>query len=146
MYRWFPNLAKASQASGTRACWRGFKRGLPPMPSTSDLLRVYGLKAKQQLSQNFILDLRVTDRLVAALGDVSDCAVIEVGPGKPARRLPKHSMNLTRLGRPRLAHPLHHRRKPSGNRRGGEGHSIPARFRSIRRARAVRCAADRFFS
>ena len=33
---------------------------LPPMPKISDLLRVYGLTAKKQLSQNFILDLNVT--------------------------------------------------------------------------------------
>ena len=33
---------------------------LPPMPKVADLLRLYGLAAKKQLSQNFILDLNVT--------------------------------------------------------------------------------------
>lgn len=33
---------------------------LPPMPKVADLLRVYGLSAKKQLSQNFILDLNIT--------------------------------------------------------------------------------------
>lgn len=35
---------------------------LPPMPKVADLLRVYGLAAKKQLSQNFILDLNITGR------------------------------------------------------------------------------------
>ena len=33
---------------------------LPPMPKISDVLRLYGLHAKKQLSQNFILDLNIT--------------------------------------------------------------------------------------
>lgn len=35
---------------------------LPPMPKVADLLRLYGLAAKKQLSQNFILDLNVTGK------------------------------------------------------------------------------------
>jgi hypothetical protein len=33
---------------------------LPPLPSVSDLIRLYGARARQELSQNFILDLNVT--------------------------------------------------------------------------------------
>ena len=40
---------------------------LPPMPKISDLIRMYGLRAKKQLSQNFILDLNVTGLLVELL-------------------------------------------------------------------------------
>ena len=35
---------------------------LPPMPKVSELLRLYGLSAKKQLSQNFILDLNITGK------------------------------------------------------------------------------------
>ncbi|XP_031557763.1 dimethyladenosine transferase 1, mitochondrial-like isoform X2 [Actinia tenebrosa] len=53
---------------------------LPPMPKVSDLLRVYGLSAQKQLSQNFILDLNITDK-IAKVADVFDCYVCEVGAG-----------------------------------------------------------------
>lgn len=53
---------------------------LPPMPKVADLLRVYGLSAKKQLSQNFILDLNITDK-IAKVADVFDCHVCEVGAG-----------------------------------------------------------------
>ena len=33
------------------------------MPTVSDLIRLYGLSAKVQLSQNFLLDLNVTGQL-----------------------------------------------------------------------------------
>ena len=38
---------------------------LPPMPRISDIIRLYGLTAKKQLSQNFILDLNVTGNTVS---------------------------------------------------------------------------------
>ncbi|KAK3741717.1 hypothetical protein QZH41_012909 [Actinostola sp. cb2023] len=53
---------------------------LPPMPKVSDLLRMYGLTAQKQLSQNFILDLNITDK-IAKVADVFDCYVCEVGAG-----------------------------------------------------------------
>lgn len=53
---------------------------LPPMPKIADILRIYGLSAKKQLSQNFILDLNITDK-IARVSDVFDCHVCEVGAG-----------------------------------------------------------------
>jgi dimethyladenosine transferase 1 len=54
---------------------------LPPMPSLRELLKMYNLQASKQLSQNFLLDLRVTDRIVKHCGDITNKVIIEVGPG-----------------------------------------------------------------
>eukprot|EP01127_Copromyxa_protea_P013169 TRINITY_DN3512_c0_g1_i3.p1 TRINITY_DN3512_c0_g1~~TRINITY_DN3512_c0_g1_i3.p1 ORF type:complete len:157 (+),score=24.03 TRINITY_DN3512_c0_g1_i3:35-505(+) len=58
---------------------------LPQLPTLRDIIRLYGLKAKQELSQNFILDLNVTDKLIQRTqrrtGPFYGKTVIEVGPG-----------------------------------------------------------------
>eukprot|EP00794_Sanderia_malayensis_P000148 gene148-760_t len=53
---------------------------LPPMPRISDIIRLYGLSAKKQLSQNFILDTNIADKVIKK-ADVFDCHVCEVGSG-----------------------------------------------------------------
>ena len=37
---------------------------LPPMPSLSDLVKLYKLRAIRQLSQNFLLDKNINDKIV----------------------------------------------------------------------------------
>jgi len=56
-------------------------RRLPPLPTISDILRMYGIKAKKKLSQNFILDPRVLKRFAKTAGNLTNKCVIEVGPG-----------------------------------------------------------------
>ncbi len=46
-----------------------------------DIIAEYGLAAKKQLGQNFLLDLNLTSRIARTAGDLSDTTVIEVGPG-----------------------------------------------------------------
>ncbi|KAF9162333.1 Dimethyladenosine transferase 1, mitochondrial [Actinomortierella ambigua] len=61
---------------------------LPPLPPISDLIRVYGLSAKQKFSQNFILDRNVTDAIVQrAKVSPADDLVVEVGPDAGPKRV-----------------------------------------------------------
>ena len=54
---------------------------LPPLPSISDIIRMQNLKAKKQLSQNYLLDSNITRKIVRAAGDLRNSYVCEVGPG-----------------------------------------------------------------
>ncbi|KAI8139372.1 S-adenosyl-L-methionine-dependent methyltransferase [Fennellomyces sp. T-0311] len=55
---------------------------LPRLPSVREIVKLYGLSAKSQLSQNFILDKNITDKIVrsAQLSDRTPL-VVEIGPG-----------------------------------------------------------------
>ncbi|CAG7723624.1 unnamed protein product [Allacma fusca] len=54
---------------------------LPPLPSIRDLVKLYRLTAIKQLSQNFLLDERMSDKIVRAAGKLEGRCVCEVGPG-----------------------------------------------------------------
>lgn len=54
---------------------------LPPLPTVRDLVKLYKIRALRQLSQNFLMDERITDRIVKAAGRITNHYVCEVGPG-----------------------------------------------------------------
>lgn len=56
-------------------------RRIPPLPTVSDILRMYNIKAKKHLSQNFIMDPRLLNRLAKKCGPLEGKYVVEVGPG-----------------------------------------------------------------
>lgn len=52
--------------------------GLPPL---REVIAAHGLSARKQLGQNFLLDLNLTAKIARQAGDLTDCDVLEVGPG-----------------------------------------------------------------
>lgn len=52
--------------------------GLPPL---REVIAAHGLRARKSLGQNFLLDLNLTAKIARQAGDLTDCDVLEVGPG-----------------------------------------------------------------
>ncbi len=54
------------------------------LPSLSKVIATHGLSARKSLGQNFLLDLNLTAKIARRAGDLSDCDVLEIGPGPGA--------------------------------------------------------------
>lgn len=54
---------------------------LPPLPSIKDVIRLYKLRALRELSQNFLMEPRLLEKIVNAAGNIEKHVVCEVGPG-----------------------------------------------------------------
>jgi 16S rRNA (adenine1518-N6/adenine1519-N6)-dimethyltransferase len=52
--------------------------GLPPL---REVIERFGLRARKELGQNFLLDLNLTGKIARAAGPLEGSTVIEVGPG-----------------------------------------------------------------
>ena len=51
------------------------------LPPLRQVIESHGLVAKKSLGQNFLLDLNLTSKIARQAGDLSECDVLEVGPG-----------------------------------------------------------------
>ncbi|GMR51392.1 hypothetical protein PMAYCL1PPCAC_21587, partial [Pristionchus mayeri] len=54
---------------------------LPPLPALRDFIHLYNLRAKKILSQNFLMDMNITRKIVRSAGVREGDWVCEVGPG-----------------------------------------------------------------
>lgn len=66
---------------GTSASFEPLVQRLPPLPSPRELLKLYKINAQKSLSQNFLLDSRINNKIVTKTGKIKNCYVCEVGPG-----------------------------------------------------------------
>ncbi|XP_031841959.1 mitochondrial transcription factor B1 [Nomia melanderi] len=66
---------------------------LPPLPTIRDILKLYNVSAMKRLSQNFILDEKLSNKIVKKAGYLPGSYVLEVGPGPGAltRSILRHS-------------------------------------------------------
>ena len=51
------------------------------LPPLREVIETHGIAARKALGQNFLLDLNLTARIARAAGDLTQCDVLEVGPG-----------------------------------------------------------------
>ncbi|MCB1342635.1 MAG: 16S rRNA (adenine(1518)-N(6)/adenine(1519)-N(6))-dimethyltransferase RsmA [Pseudooceanicola sp.] len=51
------------------------------LPPLREVIATHGLSAKKALGQNFLLDLNLTAKIARQAGDLSQCDVLEIGPG-----------------------------------------------------------------
>ena len=51
------------------------------LPPLRGVIATHGLSARKSLGQNFLLDLNLTAKIARQAGDLSQCDVLEIGPG-----------------------------------------------------------------
>ncbi len=51
------------------------------LPPLRDVIATHGLSARKSLGQNFLLDLNLTAKIARQAGDLTQCDVLEIGPG-----------------------------------------------------------------
>jgi 16S rRNA (adenine1518-N6/adenine1519-N6)-dimethyltransferase len=51
------------------------------LPPLREVIATHDLRAKKSLGQNFLLDLNLTSKIARIAGDLSECDVLEIGPG-----------------------------------------------------------------
>ena len=56
-------------------------KNINDLPSISQTIKEYNLSAKKKLSQNFILDLNLTNKIINLSDGIKDNTIIEIGPG-----------------------------------------------------------------
>ncbi|WP_394728488.1 16S rRNA (adenine(1518)-N(6)/adenine(1519)-N(6))-dimethyltransferase RsmA [Altererythrobacter sp. GH1-8] len=54
---------------------------MPDLPPLREVIAKHGLSASKALGQNFLFDAQLLERIAAIPGDLTDKAVLEVGPG-----------------------------------------------------------------
>ena len=54
---------------------------IDPLPPLRAVIASHGLSARKSLGQNFLLDLNLTAKIARQAGDLSQCDVLEIGPG-----------------------------------------------------------------
>ena len=55
--------------------------GIDSLPPLRQVIDTHGIAAKKSLGQNFLLDLNLTAKIARQAGDLSECDVLEIGPG-----------------------------------------------------------------
>lgn len=51
------------------------------LPPLREVIASHGLSARKSLGQNFLLDLNLTAKIARQAGDLTECDVLEIGPG-----------------------------------------------------------------
>jgi len=54
---------------------------IDPLPPLRAVIASHGLSARKSLGQNFLLDLNLTAKIARQAGDLTQCDVLEIGPG-----------------------------------------------------------------